>query len=41
MACLLKFGSFPPAKDPDNPTDAEVAAVKSAVAKYQAIFDTH
>ena len=41
MACLLKFGSFPPAKDPDNPTDAEVAAVKAAVAKYQAIFDTH
>jgi L-asparaginase len=41
MACLLKFGSFPPAKDPDNPNDAEVAAVKAAVAKYQAIFDTH
>ena len=32
MACLLKFGSFPPAKDPDNPTEAEIEAVKSAVA---------
>jgi L-asparaginase len=41
MACLLKFGSFPPAKDPDNPTDAEVAEVKAAVAKYQTVFDTH
>ena len=41
MACLLKFGSFPPAKDPDNPTGAETEAVKSAVAKYQTIFDTH
>jgi L-asparaginase len=41
MACLLKFGSFPPAKDPDNPTGAEIEAVKSAVTKYQTIFDTH
>jgi L-asparaginase len=41
MACLLKFGSFPPAKDPDNPTGAEIEAVKSAVAVYQTIFDTH
>jgi L-asparaginase len=41
MACLLKFGSFPPAKDPDNPTGAEIEAVKSAVAEYQRIFDTH
>jgi hypothetical protein len=41
MACLLKFGSFPPAKDPDHPTDTEVDAVKAAVAKYQSIFDSH
>jgi len=41
MACLLKFGSFPPAKDPNNPTDAEVKAVMAAVTKYQGIFDTH
>jgi L-asparaginase len=41
MACLLKFGSYPPAKDPANPTAQEVSAVKAAVAKYQEIFDTH
>ena len=41
MACLMKFGSFPPAKDPDKPTAQEVEAVKAAVAKYQEIFDTH
>ena len=41
MACLLKFGSYPPAKDPATPTPQEVEAVKAAVAKYQEIFDTH
>src|SRR5271165_6267369 len=41
MACLLKFGSYPPAKDPAKPTAQEVEAVKAAVAKYQEIFDTH
>lgn len=41
MACLLKFGSLPPAKDPDAPTPAELAAIKKAVAAYQSIFDTH
>jgi len=41
MACLLKFGSLPPAKDPENPTSAELAATRKAVADYQAIFDTH
>lgn len=41
MACLLKFGSYPAAKDPINPTAAELDAVRSAVAKYQAVFDTH
>ena len=41
MACLVKFGSYPPAKDPAKPTPQEVAAVKAAVAKYQEIFDTH
>lgn len=40
-ACLLKFGSLPPAKDPRNPTTAEREAVKSAVARYQTIFDSH
>ena len=41
MACLLKFGSLPPAKDPDNPTKAELEAIRKAVAAYQAVFDTH
>jgi len=40
-ACLLKFGSLPPAKDPRNPTAAEREATKAAVAKYQSIFDSH
>ena len=41
MACLLKFGSLPPAKDPDKPTPDELAAIRKAVAMYQAVFDTH
>jgi len=40
-ACLLNFGALPPAKDPQKPTAAERAASQAAVAKYQAIFDTH
>jgi L-asparaginase len=41
MACLLKFGSLPAAKDPDKPTSAELDALRKAVAAYQAVFDTH
>src|ERR1700722_18843291 len=41
MACLLKLGSLPPAKDPGHPTPEELAAIRKAVAAYQAIFDTH
>jgi hypothetical protein len=41
MACLMKFGSLPPAADPDHPTSAEAAAVGGKVAVYQAVFDTH
>jgi hypothetical protein len=41
MACLLKFGSLPPAKDTDNPTKAELDATRKAVAAFQAVFDTH
>jgi L-asparaginase len=41
MACLLKFGSLPPAKDPNNPTASELAATRKAVAAYQAVFSTH
>jgi hypothetical protein len=41
MACLMKFGSLPPAKDPDKPTSQEMAATREAVAAYQQVFDTH
>jgi len=41
MACLMKLGSLPPAADPANPTPAEIRAVESKLAEYQAIFDTH
>jgi hypothetical protein len=41
MACLMKFGSLPPAANPDHPTSAESAAVREKVAEYQAVFSTH
>ncbi len=41
MACMMKFGSLPPAADPNHPTDAEIAAVRDKVAAYQGVFDTH
>jgi L-asparaginase/Glu-tRNA(Gln) amidotransferase subunit D len=41
MACLMKFGSLPAAADPANPTAAELAALKTAVATYQQVFNTH
>jgi hypothetical protein len=41
MACLLRFGSLPPAADPTQPTPAELAAVQAKLAEYQVVFDTH
>jgi hypothetical protein len=41
MACLMKLGSLPPARDPATPTDEEIAATRAKLAEYQAIFDTH
>ena len=41
MACLMRFGSLPPAKDPDNPTKRELSEIEAAIAKYQSVFDTH
>ncbi|MBN9081028.1 MAG: asparaginase [Rhizobiales bacterium 62-17] len=41
MACLLKFGSLPAAKDPDKPTSTELDAIRKAVARYQDVFSTH
>lgn len=41
MACLLRFGSLPPAADPAHPTAVELAATRARIAQYQAVFDTH
>jgi L-asparaginase len=41
MACLMKFGALPPAADPERPSEAELTAIRSKVAAYQAVFDTH
>ncbi|HSF34053.1 MAG TPA: asparaginase domain-containing protein [Candidatus Tectomicrobia bacterium] len=41
MACLLRFGSLPPAADPDHPTHAELEAIQAKLAAYQEVFDTH
>jgi L-asparaginase len=41
MACLMKFGSLPPAADSAQPTPAEREAVLAKLAQYQAVFDTH
>ena len=41
MACLMRFGSPPPAADPEQPTKAELDAIRHKLAEYQAVFDTH
>ena len=41
MACLMKFGSLPPAADANHPTLEESAAIRKKVAAYQTVFDTH
>jgi L-asparaginase len=41
LACLLRFGSPPPALDPDNPTPEEWDAIRAKVDEYQVVFDTH
>ncbi len=41
MACLMRFGSPPPAVDPARPTEAELDAVRRHVARFQAVFHTH
>jgi L-asparaginase len=41
MACLLRFGLLPAAADPARPTAAERAALRTRLADYQAVFDTH
>ncbi|MEX0954834.1 MAG: asparaginase domain-containing protein [Rhizobiaceae bacterium] len=41
MACLMKFGMLPAAKDPRDPTPAEIAAIQQKMALFQEVFDTH
>jgi hypothetical protein len=41
MACMLRYGSPPPAANPDAPTDGETTAIRSKLAEYQAVFDSH
>ena len=41
MACLMRFGSLPPAQDPANPTAQEVAATEAALVPFQRVFETH
>ena len=40
-AAIMKHGSLPPAADPLNPTEAEKDAIRSKLALYQEIFNTH
>ncbi|MGH9099144.1 MAG: asparaginase domain-containing protein, partial [Acidimicrobiales bacterium] len=41
MACLLRFGALPPARDPQRPAEAERQTTAAVVARYQQVFDTH
>jgi hypothetical protein len=41
MACLMRFGSPPPAADPDRPTESEARAADAVLAEYQTVFDSH
>lgn len=41
MACLLRFGALPPARDPEHPSPEEIAAVRSKLAEYGEVFDSH
>lgn len=41
MASLMKLGSLPPVANVDAPTPAELALIKTKLAEFQLIFDTH
>lgn len=41
MACLLRFGCPPPARDPDHPTAAELHAIRDHLVAFQQVFATH
>lgn len=40
MACTLRFGSLPAARNPSDPTPSEIAASEKAIAALQQVFDT-
>ena len=41
MACILKFGALPPAKDPDHPTESELQKIKEKITLYQEVVNSH
>ena len=41
MACMLRFGRWPKAQDPRDPSRAEALALLDAVAGFQSVFDSH
>jgi L-asparaginase/Glu-tRNA(Gln) amidotransferase subunit D len=41
MACMLRLGRWPKARDPRHPTSAENDATIAAVVAFQELFDTH
>jgi hypothetical protein len=41
MACLMRFGSLPPAATPNQPSKDELDAIREKLVLYQAVFDTH
>jgi hypothetical protein len=40
-AAIMKLGPMPHAANPDQPTTAELDAIKEKIAQYQVIFQTH
>jgi hypothetical protein len=41
MICLMKFSSLPPATNPEQPTKAELDAIRVKLAALQAVSDTY
>jgi hypothetical protein len=41
MACLLRFGGLPPARDPEAPTPDEIRATDRALEPFREVFGSH
>ena len=41
MLCIMRFGMHPVARDPEQPTQEEIAATEARNSELQAIFNTH